>query len=138
MTAMLSLFISLFAPGAGHVFVGKYGEGILLGALFALGKSALMPLTIRIFKVQDLRRLLYVFYWFNWGYIALVLYAGISACAYGSKAQKMHFLHAILFVFCVILIYKRTFNKFIFTALCGRTGVYECWCKLRKTPSGEK
>lgn len=138
MIATLALFISLFAPGAGHIFVGKYGEGILLGALFALGKSALLPLVIRVFKVQDVRRLLYVFYWFNWSYIALILYAGISSFAYGTRAQEMHFLQAILFVFCVVLIYKRTFNKFIFTSLCGRTGVYEYWCKLRKTPSEKK
>ena len=39
-----ALLLSLIAPGAGHVFTGHYFEGGVIGLLFALGKSTMLPL----------------------------------------------------------------------------------------------
>ena len=72
MTVFFALMISLVAPGAGQVLTGHYGEGIVLGLLFALGKSVLLPLVLRVFKVESLKRTLQIFYACNWCYILLI------------------------------------------------------------------
>lgn len=62
MTVFFALLFSLVVPGAGQIFTGHYGEGIALGLLFALGKSVLLPLVLRVFKVESLKRTLQIFY----------------------------------------------------------------------------
>ena len=133
MIAFLSVFFSLIAPGAGHVLIGDYWQGLILGGLFALGKSAFLPLSIRIGKVNTLKRVLQFFYVCNMGYILLILYAIVSAAWNGFQAQEMHILQALIFIFSVVLVYKRTQNKFIFTALCGRSGIYDLMMKMQKS-----
>ncbi|MBR4592445.1 MAG: hypothetical protein IKO35_04470 [Elusimicrobiaceae bacterium] len=133
-----ALIFSLIAPGAGHILTGHFAQGILLGGLFALGKSALLPLALRLFKVKELKRVLHFFYVCNCGYILLIFYAVISAVWYGFYATQMYVLQAIVCAICVGLIYKRTQNKFIFTALCGRSGIYELMQKMHKSQTVKK
>lgn len=134
MGAALALVMSLIAPGAGHILTGHVWQGVLLGGLFALGKNALLPLVLRVCGVQTLKQTLYIFYAFNWGYVGLILYAVISAFWYGLQAQEIWFLRAVLSAVAVILVYKNTKSKIIFTALCGRSGVFELMQKMRKSP----
>ena len=51
MTPALALLFSLVAPGAGQILNGDFAQGVLLGALFAFGKSVLLPLMLRILRV---------------------------------------------------------------------------------------
>ncbi len=123
MSAFVALLFSLVAPGAGHIFCGAYAEGAVLGGLFALGKSALLPLALRVFGVTDLKRTLQIFYVCNCCYMLVILYAAISSLWRGFYADQTHFLYALVFAICVTAVYKNTLNAFIFTALCGRSGV---------------
>lgn len=138
MTETLSLFFSLICPGAGQIYAGDFAAGVLIGVLFALGKSTLLPLCIRLFKVNDVARALQFFYVCNWFYIVLICGAAIGALWRGFYASGSHFLYAVLFAVAVRVAYKNTFNKFIFTALCGRVGVWEVYAKMRKSPTKKK
>ncbi len=138
MTAFLAMLFSLVAPGAGHILIGCYGEGFFLGVLFALGKSTLLPLGLRIFNVSDLKRTLQILYACNWGYIVLILYAAVSSFWRGFYAEQIHFLYAVLFAIIVTLVYKNTLNNFIFTALCGRTEIYELLRAKQKSQTVKK
>lgn len=138
MTPALCLFFSLIFPGAGQIYAGDYAAGVIIGLLFALGKSALLPLSFRVFKVNDLPRALAFFYVCNCGYIALICGAAAGALWRGFQVSEPHFLYAFLFAFAGIAAYKNTFNKFIFTALCGREGVWEAFIKTRKSPTEKK
>lgn len=135
MTAVAAVLFSLIAPGAGHALTGNYVQACVLGGFFALGKSVLMPLSLRLFRVQSVRRTLQFFYAWNWLYIALIFYAIISAFWCGIDASKMSLLHAVIFAFAIILLQKNTKNKFIFTAFCGRKGVWELMQQMRKSPT---
>lgn len=121
----LALVFSLMAPGAGQIFIGKFGQGILFGALFALGKSTLLPLSLRACKVTQLKRMLQFFYVCNWCYIILILTAALAAFFQATATEKKYFLATLFFIICVRLTKKQTFNAFIFTALCGRSGVWK-------------
>lgn len=133
MTALLAVVFSLIAPGAGHALTGNWGQACVIGGLFALGKNALLPLSLRMFRVQQLKRTLQFFYVCNWLYIGLIFYAIISAFWCGLHAQKMHLLTAVLFAFAIILVQKNTQHKIIFTALCGREGIWELLQRMRKS-----
>ena len=61
MSALFALIFSLMAPGAGHILTGNYGQGIVLGSLFALGKNAFLPLSLRLFGVYTYKRTLHFF-----------------------------------------------------------------------------
>ena len=138
MTMLLAMVFSLIAPGAGHILTGDYEKGLLLGCLFALGKSTLLPLALRLWRVDTLQRTLRFFYVCNVCYMLLIFYAILSAVWRGYYTQQMHFWNAAVFAFCVTLVYKRTQNKFIFTALCGRSGIYELMMKIHQTPTGKQ
>ena len=138
MTAFVAFLFSLAAPGAGHIFIGSYTEGFVLGGLFAVGKSAILPLFLRLFRVTDLKRTLQIFYVCNCFYMALILYAAISSLWRGFYAEQMHFLYALVFAICVTVVYKNTLNGFIFTALCGRSGVYGLLRAKAKSPTEKK
>ncbi len=138
MTAFISLLFSLVCPGAGQIYAGDYGAGVIIGALFALGKSALLPLSFRVFKVNDLPRALRFFYACNWCYIVLICGASLGAFWRGWNTKDTHFLYAFLFAVAIIAAYKNAFNKFIFTALCGRAGVWEAFVKTRKSTTEKK
>ena len=138
MILFLAVLFSLMAPGAGHILTGHYAQGILIGIGFALGKSALLPLSLRIGKITTLKRTLQFFYVCNVAYMLLILYAVLSVAWLGVYAKKIYFLHALIFTFVIILIYKRTQNKFIFTALCGREGIYELMQEMNKSTTEKK
>ena len=138
MSAFLALLFSLVAPGAGHIFIGSYVEGFVLGGLFVVGKSALLPLALRAFKITDLKRTLQFFYACNWVYMVLILYAAASSLWRGFYAEDTHFLFALVFAVCVTLVYKNTLNAFVFTALCGRSGVYGLMRGNKKSPTEKK
>lgn len=138
MTALTALLLSLVAPGAGHIFNGNYTEGIFLGVLFAFGKSTLLPLGLRLFKVSRLKRTLQILYAVNCFYIVLILYASLSSFWHGFYVRETHLWYAILFALAVTLAYKNTLNAFIFTALCGRTEVYGMLRSRREIPTEKK
>ena len=138
MNALAALALSLIAPGAGHIFNGFYAEGIVLGTLFAFGKSTLLPLVLRVFGVSNLKRTLQIFYVCNWFYIALISYAALTSFWRGFAALQTHFWYAVLVAVAVSLLYKNTLNAFVVTALCGRTGVYAILRAGRKSPTGKK
>lgn len=138
MTAAVAVLFSLIAPGAGHALTGNYVQACVLGGLFALGKTALLPLSLRFFHVQNAKRTLQVFYVWNWLYIVLIFYAIISAFWCGLYAEKMNLFSAVVFAFAIILLQKNTKNKFIFTALCGREGVWELMQQMRKSPTEKR
>lgn len=138
MTAAISFLFSLVCPGAGQIYAGDYAAGVVIGLLFALGKSALLPLAIRAFKVNDLPRALRFFYVCNWCYIMLVFGAAAAALWRGFYAQQTHFLYAVLFAIATTAAYKNTFNPFIFTALCARPDVWKALKKTRKSPTEKK
>ena len=138
MILCLAVLFSIIAPGAGHILTGNYIQGLVIGICFALGKSALLPLSLRMCKITTLKRTLQFFYACNVTYILLVLYAILSAAWFGLYAQKIYFLRAIVFAFAIILMYKHTQNKFIFTSLCGREGIYELMQKMKKSQTEKK
>lgn len=138
MIALLAVLFSLIAPGAGHALTGDWTQAVVLGGVFALGKTTLLPLSLRMFRVRTVKRTLQVFYVCNWCYIALIFYALTSAFWGGLKAQEIYFLHACLFAVAIVLVQKNTKNKFIFASLCGREGVYELLQKMHNSPTEKK
>ena len=138
MTAVLAVLFSLIAPGAGHALTGDWIQAVVLGGVFALGKNALLPFGLRVFRVDTLARVLKIFYVCNWCYVVLIFYAIASAFWCGLHASQMQIGKAILFAGMVILVQKNTQNKFIFTALCGRDGVWELMQKMRKSTTEKK
>jgi len=138
MIRLIALLFSLMAPGAGHIFIGHYVQGVLLGLLFVLGRSGLLPLALRVFKVRTEKNLLYAFYLSNWFYIVLILYAAISAFLQTKPNNQIHFLYALVSVICISIAYKKTFSRFIFTALCGRRDVYEFYLKNKRISTEKK
>ena len=138
MTPVLALFFTLIAPGSGHVLTGNYTQAVVIGVLFALGKSAFLPLALRAFRVQTLKRTLQFFYVCNWCYIVLIFYALLSAFFCALKTQKLFLWQAILVALMLILMQKNTQNKNIFSALCGRAGVWEIMQGMYKFPTEKK
>jgi len=138
MTALLALLFSLIAPGAGHALTGNYVQAVLIGGLFALGKNALLPLSLRVLKITDLKRTLQFFYVCNWCYILLIFYAVVSAFWCGLQTHEMQFWRAVLCACAIILVQKNTRKKIIFTALCGREGIWELGHKTSSFPTEKK
>lgn len=138
MTPALALLFSLVAPGAGQILNGDFAQGILLGALFAFGKSVLLPLMLRILRVTRLKTTLQIFYIFNLGYMLLILYAAVESFVRGFFSTQFYFWPAVLCAVAVTLAQKNTFNAFVFTALCGRAGVYSILRKGKQTPTEKK
>lgn len=135
---LLAVLFSLVAPGAGNIFAGDYAQGAVLGLLFVLGRSGLLPLALRAFKVQTFKGVLQAFYTCNCFYITLIFYAIVSSFLQTKSNAPVHFLYAIIFAICISVAYKKAFSKFIFTAICGREGVYEFYLKNKKLPSEKK
>ena len=138
MNAAVALLLSLIAPGAGHIFNGYCWQGIIIGVLFAFGKSVFLPLRLRIFRITNLKRTLQILYACNLFYILLILYASLSSFWVGFYVRQTYLWYAILFAVAVTLAYKNTLNAFIFTALCGRSGVYVLLRGKKNSPTEEK
>ena len=73
MNGIIALFLSMVAPGAGQIFNGDYWLGALLGGMFALGKTAVLPLLVRGLRLKREESILKLFYWFNWLYSVCVI-----------------------------------------------------------------
>ena len=135
---LIAVLFSLIAPGAGHIFAGDYTQGVVLGLLFVLGRSGLLPLCLRALKVHTFKGVLQAFYACNCFYITLIFYAIVSSFLQTKSNVPVHFLYAIIFAICISVAYKKAFSKFIFASLCGREGVYEFYLKNKKLPSEKK
>lgn len=138
MTSALALLFSFVAPGAGQILNGDFAQGVLLGALFAFGKSVFLPLMLRILRVTRLKTTLQIFYIFNLGYMLLILYAAAESFVRGFFSTQFYFWPAVLCSVAVTLAQKNTFNAFVFTVLCGRAGVYSILRKGKQTPTEKK
>ena len=134
----LALLVSLIAPGAGQILIGKFAQGILIGLLFALGKSAFLPLCLRVFRVTQLKRMLRFVYVCNWGYIFLIFGACALAFFQAKSADQLYVLATVCFIICVRVIKKQTFHPLIFTALCGREGMWQILQKYSTPPTEKK
>ncbi len=130
-----ALLFNLIMPGAGQIFLGQFVEGILFGLLFCLGRSALLPLSLRLFKVSTLKQTLKIFYVCNWCYILLIFISLFAVFFQRAGSEKKYFLETIFFIISARLIYKQTFNSFIFTTLSGRSGVWKILQNIRKSSS---
>ena len=134
----LALLVSFIAPGAGQILIGKFALGILIGLLFSLGKSALLPLSLRMLGVKQLQQMLRVVYVCNWGYILLIFTAALLSVFQAQGVQHAHVVATIFFIICVRVIKKQTFNAFIFTALCGRSGMWKILQHISKNTTEKK
>ncbi len=135
MNGFIALILNMVAPGAGQIFNGDYWLGAALGILFALGKTALLPLMVRAFKVRSEEAILKLFYWFNWFYSLCVLFAIVQGTARGFSVTVTHPWTAVLCAFMIVSVYKNTHKEILFSALCGRRGLYEVLVVARKSPT---
>lgn len=135
MNGFLALLLSMIAPGSGQIFNGDYWLGAALGVMFSLGKTALLPLMVRAFKVRSEEGILKLFYWFNWLYSLCVLFAIVQATACGFSVSIVHPWTAVLCAFMIVSVYRNTHKEILFSALCGRRGLYQILLPVRKSPS---
>lgn len=133
MNGIWAFLISLVAPGAGQIFNGQYVLGVLLGGMFALGKTALLPLLIRLLKIRTEVAALKLVYWFNWAYGLCVLFAIFQAAVVGFEQTQRHPWTALISAFAIVCVYKNTMKEILFAALCGRTGMYQLIRPVRKS-----
>lgn len=135
MSGIAALFLSMVAPGAGQIFNGDYGLGALLGCIFALGKTAVLPLSVRVFRIKTEEGVLNLFYWFNWGYSLCVLFAIVQAAVRGFSGADSHPWTGILSAFIIVSVYKNTHKEILFSSLSGRSGLYQIIKPNRKSSS---
>lgn len=125
MNPLFCALLSLIGPGAGQVFNGQLGKGIVVGVLFALGKSAMLPLIIRLFKITGEKPTLRLFYWFNIFYIGLITYALFDSFYFAFFIEKVNWMYALFAAAVITLVQRNTNNELIFTLLSGRGGIYK-------------
>lgn len=135
MNGIIALFLSMVAPGAGQIFNGDYWLGALLGGMFALGKTAVLPLMVRGLRLKTEESILKLFYWFNWLYSVCVLFAIVQATVRGFGVTVTHPWTAVLCALMIISVYKNTQKEILFSALCGRRGLYQVLRPVRKSPT---
>lgn len=135
MNPILAFVFSLVAPGSGQILNGQYGKGLVLGVLFALGKSAVLPLFIRFFGISSRRGVLRTLYAANWLTVLVIVYALVDAVYDAFVLPGGQILTAVLAALMIVAVYKNTFNNFIFTALCGREGIYPLLRPVKKSPT---
>lgn len=135
MNPVLALAFSLIAPGSGQILNGQYGKGVVLGVLFALGKSAILPLFIRFFGISSEQGILRTLYAANWLSVLVIVYALADAVYDSFVLPGGRILTAVLAAFMIVAVYKNTFNNFIFTSLCGRAGIYPLLRRAKKSPT---
>ena len=138
MLKLCAVVFTLIAPGAGDILAGNDAHGLTVGLLFVLGRSGILPLMLRALRVRTQRRALQCFYACNWLYIVLIFYALVHSFLQTKNNASAHFFHAFVAAICISFAYKKTFCNTIFTALCGRSGLYEFYLKNRKSPTEKK
>ena len=134
-----ALILGLLVPGSAQIFNGQYLKGSLLVAFFLLGKSALLPLLIRLFNFTEKQKLLKFIYDFNIIYAAFIIVAVIDGFLGSFKAEHdlKIFLLSLVLVFCVITTAKQLKNKFIVYALSGRDDIFDFLYPPIKKPQGK-
>ena len=95
-------------------------------AFFLLGKSALLPLLIRLFKFKEQQKLLKFIYDFNIVYAAFIIVAVIDGFCGAFKAQHSVKITIISLVLALLVLNaaKQLRNKFIVYALSGREDIF--------------
>ena len=126
-SVLYALILGFLVPGSAQVFNGQYLKGGLFVAFFLLGKSAILPLLIRLFKFKEKQKLLKFIYDFNIVYVAFIIVAVIDGFLGAFKAEHSLkiFLVSLVLVFCVITTAKQLKNKFIVYALSGRDDIFD-------------
>ena len=122
-----ALILGLLTPGSAQIFNGQYLKGSLMVAFFLLGKSAFLPLLIRLFKFKDKQKILKFIYDFNILYAAFIIVAIIDGVVGSFKMEhslKITLISLFLAIF-VINAAKQLRNKFIVYALSGREDIFE-------------
>lgn len=122
-----ALILGLLTPGSAQIFNGQYLKGSLFVAFFLLGKSAFLPLLIRLFKFKDKQKILKFIYDFNILYAAFIIVAIIDGAIGSLKTEhslKITFISLLLAIF-VINAAKQLRNKFIVYALSGRDDIFD-------------
>ena len=122
-----ALILGLLVPGSAQIFNGQYLKGSLFIAFFLLGKSAILPLLIRLFKFKEKQKLLKFIYDFNIVYAAFIIVSVIDGFLGAFKAEHSLkiFLVSLVLVFCVITTAKQLKNRFIVYALSGRNDIFK-------------
>ncbi len=122
-----ALILGLLTPGSAQIFNGQYLKGSLMVAFFLLGKSAFLPLLIRLFKFKDKQKILKFIYDFNIIYAAFIIVAiidGVWGAFNAEHSLKITFISLFLATF-VINAAKQLRNKFIVYALSGREDIFD-------------
>ena len=122
-----ALVLGLLVPGSAQIFNGQYLKGSLMVAFFLLGKSAFLPLLIRLFKFKDKQKILKFIYDFNILYAAFIIVAIIDGVVGSFKMEhslKITLISLFLAIF-VINAAKQLRNKFIVYALSGRDDIFD-------------
>ena len=122
-----ALVLGLLVPGSAQIFNGQYLKGSLLVAFFLLGKSALLPLLIRLFKIKEKQKILKFIYNFNIFFLAFILVTvldGVLGAFRGEHTIKETII-AIVLTILVLNAAKQLRNKFIVYALSGREDIFE-------------
>ena len=122
-----ALILGLLTPGSAQIFNGQYLKGSLMVAFFLLGKSAFLPLLIRLFKFKDKQKILKFIYDFNILYAAFIIVAIIDGVVGSFKMEhslKITLISLFLAIF-VINAAKQLRNKFIVYALSGRDDIFD-------------
>ena len=138
MLKLCAVIFTLIAPGSGDILTGNYTHGLTVGLLFVLGRSGILQLMLRALRVRTQRGALQCFYACNWFYIVLIFYALVHAFLQTKNNATAYFLYAVVAAICISFAYKKTFCNSIFTALCGRSGLYEFYLKNKKSPTEKK
>ena len=126
-SVLYALILGLLVPGSAQIFNGQYLKGSLFIAFFLLGKSALLPFLIRVFKFQEQQKLLKFIYDFNIVYAAFIIVAVIDGFLGAFKAEHTLKLTLISLVLAILVINaaKQLRNKFIVFALSGRDDIFD-------------
>lgn len=138
MNPLIALLLGLCAPGSAQIFNGQYAKGIMLAALFALGRSVLLPLCVRTFSIRSERAVLLTFLWANRLYIGVILYALLDGFYNAFFVSVTHGWTAVLSAIMIVTVSKNTFKNFLFTALSGCEGLFEILSPERFSPSEKK
>ncbi len=126
-SVIYALILGLLTPGSAQIFNGQYLKGSLFIAFFLLGKSAILPLLIRLFKFQDKQKILKFIYDFNIFYAAFIIVAVIDGFIGAFKTEHSLKMTIISLVLAILVINaaKQLRNKFIVFALSGRDDIFD-------------
>lgn len=125
MNAFTAAILSLLAPGAGQIYNGQYLKAAVLAGAVIFGKSLILPLCLRAFAPRKKETGLKLILFFNYVYIALVLYAAADAglCAGGFYAVNL--AAAILSAVAIISARKNSLQKNLFSMISAENYYFD-------------